>query len=87
MKYRLIVLCSAALASTAAIADDTTRTKESADIFKTVDADADGKVSKQEAAANASFASNFSALDKDSDGFVTKSEFRKNTMPKPDRQY
>jgi len=83
MKYALIVLCSAALGSVA-IAEDSTRTKGSTDIFKTVDADADGRVSKEEAAANLSFANNFSALDGNSDGVVTEREYRRNTMPKKD---
>jgi len=87
MKYQLIVLCSAALASTAALAEDPDRTKGSGDLFVTLDSDSDGKVSKEEAAANTSFASNFSALDKDSDGFVTKKEFRRNTMPQSKPQY
>ena len=84
MKYTLIALCSAALMSTAAVAEDSTSTKDSTDIFTTVDADAGGKVSKEEAAANESFANNFSALDGNSDGVVTKREFRRNTMPKKD---
>jgi Ca2+-binding EF-hand superfamily protein len=84
MKYTLIVLCSAALTSVAAVAEDSNRKKDSTDIFKTIDADADGKVSKEEAAANSSFANNFSALDGNSDGFVTEREYRRNTMPKKD---
>lgn len=82
MKYALIVLCTAALTSAAALAEDSSRTKEPTDLFKTVDADADGKVSKEEAAANSTFANNFSALDGNSDGVVTEREYRRNTMPK-----
>jgi Ca2+-binding EF-hand superfamily protein len=87
MKYELIALCSAALLSTAAVAGDPDAKKNSSEIFKTLDADADGKVSKEEASANASFANNFSTLDGNSDGVVTEREFRRNSMPKPDRQY
>jgi Ca2+-binding EF-hand superfamily protein len=86
MKYPLIVLCSALLASAAvANENDPSRTTDATDLFKTVDANADGKVSKEEASANASFATSFASLDGNSDGVVTKREFRRNTMPKPRR--
>lgn len=87
MKFPLLVLCTAMLAS-AALADDSTRAQSAekgTDLFKTVDADADGKVSKDEAAANATFANNFSSLDGNSDGVVTEREFRRNTMPRKPR--
>jgi Ca2+-binding EF-hand superfamily protein len=87
MKYQMIVLVSAALASASALAEEPNSAKGTTDLFKTVDADADGKISKDEAAANASFAKNFSAMDKNSDGFVSEDEYRKNTRHKPDRQY
>ena len=85
MKYTVIALCLAALASPAVMANDETRTKESNDLFTTVDADADGKVSKEEAAANPSFEKNFDALDGNHDGTVTEREFRRNSMPKKDK--
>ena len=86
MKYQVILACSALLA-TAAIAGDKEIKEGSADTFKTLDADGDGKISKTEATANASVASNFESLDGDSDGFVSKSEFKRNTMPKPKPAY
>jgi Ca2+-binding EF-hand superfamily protein len=87
MRYQVILACSALLA-TAAVAGDDSRSKEgSADTFKTLDADGDGKISKTEATANASIASNFESLDGNSDGFVSKSEFKRNTMPKPKPGY
>jgi len=82
MKYPLIVLCAAALASTAAFAEDSSPAKGSGDLFKTVDTNADGKVTKEEAATNTSFEKNFSALDGNSDGIVTEREYRRNAMPK-----
>ena len=85
MKYPLIVLCAAALASSAVIANDETRSKDSNDLFSTVDADSDGKVSKEEAAANPSFEKNFDALDGNHDGTVTEREYRRNAMPKKDK--
>ena len=86
MKYQVILACSALLA-TAAVAEDTQSKQGSADSFKTLDVDGDGKISKTEATANASIASNFASLDGDSDGFVSKSEFKRNTMPKPKPSY
>lgn len=88
MKSHLVFLCSAALLSTAALAgDDTQRTKVSGDSFASLDADGDGKVSKDEAAGHEEIVNNFDRLDKDRDGFVTKREFRRNTMPKPKPSY
>jgi Ca2+-binding EF-hand superfamily protein len=88
MKSHLAFLCSAALLSTAALAaDDTQRTKDSGDAFASLDADGDGKVSKDEAAGHDDIVNNFDRLDRDRDGFVTKREFRRNTMPKPKPSY
>ena len=81
MKYPMLVLCAVALTSTA-LAEDPSSTKGTGDLFATVDADADGKVTKEEAATNASFEKNFAALDGNSDGVVTEREYQRNTMPK-----
>jgi Ca2+-binding EF-hand superfamily protein len=83
MKSGLILLCSAALLSTAAIADDKSDSKGSGDTFKTLDADGDGKISKEEAAANEHLANSFDRLDGNSDGYVSQREFRRNTMKRP----
>jgi Ca2+-binding EF-hand superfamily protein len=88
LKPHLALLCSAALLSTAALADDDTqRTKASSDSFAALDADGDGKVSKDEAAGHEDIVNSFDRLDRDRDGFVTKREFRRNTMPKPKPSY
>lgn len=87
MKTRLIVLCSAALLSTAALAEDEPRQSNSSDAFSSLDADSDGKVSKEEASGHESIVNNFDRLDRDGDGFVSKREFRRNTMPKPKPSY
>jgi Ca2+-binding EF-hand superfamily protein len=81
MKYPMLVLCAVALTSTA-LAEDPSSTKSSGDLFTMVDADGDGKVTKEEAATNASFEKNFAALDGNSDGVVTEREYQRNTMPK-----
>jgi hypothetical protein len=46
------------------------------DVFGTLDADGDGKISATEAGADAGF--DFTATDSDGDGFVTDAEFRAN---------
>lgn len=81
MKYQIILLCSAALASGAALADDKSM-RSADDTFKELDQDSDGKISQAEAEANASLSSNFDKLDGNSDGYVTKREYHRNTMPK-----
>jgi len=83
MKTRLILMCAAALLSTAALADDKMEEKGSGDAFKALDTDGDGKVSKSEAAANEHVANSFDKLDGNSDGYVTKREWQRNTMRRP----
>lgn len=87
MNTRLIVLCSAALLSTAVFANDEPRQSDFNDTFASLDADSDGKVSKEEAAGHESLVNSFDRLDRDRDGFVSKKEFRRNTMPKPKPSY
>jgi Ca2+-binding EF-hand superfamily protein len=83
MKTGLILLCSAALFSTAALANDEPDAKSAGGIFQTLDADGDGKISKSEAEANQGFANHFDKLDGNSDGFVSKREYQRNTRAKP----
>ena len=83
MKTQLILLCSAALLSTAAIAEDTDSSKNKGDTFASLDVDSDGKLSQEEVASNSGLTASFTKLDGDSDGFISKREFRRNTMPKP----
>ena len=82
MKYPLLLLCTAALATSVAMANEESRAKDSNDLFAAVDTNADGNVSKEEAAANPSFEKNFDALDGNHDGTVTEREYRRNAMPK-----
>jgi Ca2+-binding EF-hand superfamily protein len=86
MKTRIILMCSAALLTSAALANDEANdmdTKGSSGSFASLDADGDGKLSKDEAAANDHIAASFDKLDGNSDGYVTKREFRRNTMHRP----
>jgi Ca2+-binding EF-hand superfamily protein len=88
MKSPLVLLCSAALLSTAALAaEDTQPTNAKSDSFTALDSDGDGKVSKDEAAGHEDIVNAFDKLDRDRDGFVSKREFRRNTMPKPKPSY
>lgn len=83
MKSNLIILCAAALLSTAAMANET-ESSEKKGTFASLDADGDGKLSREEASTHAGLASNFTAIDGNSDGFITEREYRRNTMPKKD---
>jgi Ca2+-binding EF-hand superfamily protein len=83
MKYHIILLCSAALASGAALAGDDKSVRSADDTFKELDQDSDGKISQAEAEANATVSTHFATLDGNSDGYVTKREYRRNTLPKP----
>jgi Ca2+-binding EF-hand superfamily protein len=82
MKYQLILLCSAALASGAALAGDDKSLRSADDTFKELDQDSDGKISQAEAEANKAVSGSFDSLDGNSDGYVTKREYQRNTMPK-----
>lgn len=83
MKGPLTILCAAALLSGAAIAGDDDKSDGKGSSFASLDADSDGKISKDEASGNASLTASFDKLDSNADGYVSKKEFRRNTMPKP----
>src|SRR5690606_3934849 len=54
--------------------------------FATLDADQDGRVSKDEAAADASLSAAFDDADTDGDGFVSEAEFRVHAAPEMPQQ-
>ena len=94
MKTTLVALCTAALLSGAALANDpqSTNDRDSAardgsgnDAFASLDTDSDGKLSKDEAAASDNLKSSFTMIDRNSDGYISRGELRRNTMPKPKR--
>ena len=87
MKYQIILLASAALVSTAAMAgdDESKHSKGKTTVFETLDKDADGKLTQEELSGNEALSASFSRLDGDKDGFVSKREFQRNTVRKPDR--
>jgi Ca2+-binding EF-hand superfamily protein len=86
MKQALALLSSLALLSVAAAddrtADDDKSQRGATNTFQTLDADSDGKLSKEEVAGNDALSGSFDRLDSNSDGFVSKREFRRNTMPR-----
>lgn len=83
MKYPLLLLCVAALASTPALSQDETTSKDKQPgTFASLDKDSDGQLSQDELASTG-LASSFTELDGNSDGFVSKREFRRNTRSKP----
>jgi Ca2+-binding EF-hand superfamily protein len=83
MKTPLAILCAAALLSGTAAAGDDDKSDGMKSSFAHLDADSDGKISKDEASGNESLTASFDKLDSNSDGYVSKKEFRRNTMPKP----
>jgi len=51
--------------------------------FESLDTNADGRISKTEAAANASVEAQFSNYDLNGDGFIERAEVNKANEPKP----
>ena len=82
-KLQWVAFCVAAALATAATAEDMPRNPSSSDVFKSLDADGDARISKDEAAGSDNLNRNFERLDGNSDGFVSKREFQRNTMPRP----
>ena len=64
------------LAAGVAVADDEDKSKTSADAtFKSLDRDADQRLSKTEVASDKMLTQHFAAVDGDSDGYLTKHEY------------
>ena len=86
MKKQSMVLCFAALISTAsftAMADDPDSANDKKDRFAMLDADSDGQLSKDEVSGSTSLSASFTMIDRNSDGYISKGEFRRNTRTKP----
>ena len=52
--------------------------------FESLDTDSDGRISKEEAAVNASVTAQFSSYDKNSNGFIEREEVSTSATPPPD---
>ena len=90
MMYKLIPLVAATLLSAAAVAGDKPKdTMQGADAtFKSLDRDADQRLSQTEAAPSKELSSHFAALDADSDGYLTMREYAAHSkMEKPSKDY
>jgi Ca2+-binding EF-hand superfamily protein len=68
--FLLSFLCIAA-----ASADDKEKSTSAEATFKSLDRDADQRLSKSEAAGDKMLAQHFAAVDADSDGYLTKREY------------
>lgn len=58
-----------------AVADDANKSTSADATFKSLDKDADQKLSKSETSNDSMLSQHFSAADADSDGFLTKREY------------
>lgn len=85
MKTTLFALCTAAVFSGAALANDPDSAKDRNDTFASLDSDSDGRLSKEEASGSNSLTASFTMIDRNSDGYISRGEFRRNTMPKARR--
>ena len=85
--YKLIPLVAATLLSAAAMAGDKPKdsTQSTDATFKSLDRNADERLSQTEVATSKELSSQFAALDTDADGFLTKREFTA-AHAKPDKQ-
>jgi Ca2+-binding EF-hand superfamily protein len=76
MRKLISMFVATALAIGVAAADDRDKPAASADTtFKSLDRDADQRLSKTEVASDTMLTEHFAAVDADSDGYVTKREY------------
>lgn len=85
MKTPLIAFCCTALLTGTVLANDNDDDRDKKDTFTMLDADSDGKLSKDEVATSNSLSSSFTMIDRNSDGYISRGEFRRNTMPNTKR--
>lgn len=74
MTYRIRALVAAVLLSAAALADDKESSAEAT--FKSMDVNADGRLSPAEVTPDKEMSSQFVALDANADGFLTLREYK-----------
>jgi hypothetical protein len=92
MLYKFVPLFLATLLSAGAIADDTkpTRGKEAMQskeaTFKSLDKNADQRLSKSEVATDTALSAHFATLDSNRDGSLTMGEYAAHTEPVAPRE-
>ena len=78
MIHKLIAVCAGALLCSVAVANDDDDDKDMRSVettFKSLDRNADERLSQTEVSNDQTLSQHFAALDKDSDGFLTKREY------------
>jgi hypothetical protein len=86
MIYKLIPLFVATLLSAAAMADDTKRMQSKEATFKSLDKNADERLSQSEVKTDTALSAHFAALDADRDGYLTKGEYAAHSEPVAPRE-
>jgi hypothetical protein len=86
MIYKVIPLFLAALLSAGAMADDTKPMQGTEATFKSLDKNADERLSKSEVATDTALSAHFAALDANRDGFLTMGEYAAHTEPVAPRE-
>lgn len=86
MIYKLIPLFVAILLSAAAVADEAKRMQSKEATFKSLDKNADARLSKSEVKNDAALSAHFAALDADRDGHLTMGEYAAHTEPVAPRE-
>jgi hypothetical protein len=74
-KYLVSTFAAAMMLSAVAVADDPGKSTSADATFKSLDRDADQRLSKSEASSDSMLSQHFAAVDADSDGFLTKREY------------
>jgi hypothetical protein len=87
MIYKLIPLFVAILLSTSAVAEEPKQMqKEKEATFKSLDKNADERLSRSEVKNDAALSAHFAALDADRDGNLTMNEYAAHTEPVAPRE-
>jgi len=86
MLYKLIPLFVATVLSAAAVAEDPKQMQRKEEMFKSLDKNADERLSKSEVKSDAALSAHFAVLDKDGDGYLTQGEYAAHTEPVAPRE-
>ncbi len=86
MIYKLIPLFVAILLSTSAVAEEPKQMQKKEATFKSLDKNADERLSRSEVKNEAALSAHFAALDSDRDGHLTMGEYAAHTEPVAPRE-